>query len=172
MKSKSFIISLLFSLFVGLSVNAQYEAVGCDCVSSIESDTSESDNYLNPVYTVNSQYLKTIDWSYKNTAEWGKYIVLRAVGWTALGVGVASAATGWFVWLAENVSSGKTTAGPALTIGGATLAVASVPILISAYHFKREAKQMSLNFGVTQLSSPMVQNTVNYSPGISFSLTF
>lgn len=167
---KCFIISLIFSLSISLSVNAQSET--CRCVSVVESDTVVTVADSNPLLMANCQGFKNIDFSYKKSAEWGKYITLRAVGWTALGVGVASAATGWFVWLAESVSSGKTTAGPALTIGGATLAVASVPILISAYHFKRKAKQMSLNVGVTQLSSPMVQNTVNYSPGISFSLTF
>lgn len=169
MEMKCFIISLIFSLSVSLSVNAQSEP--CRCISVVESDTIAS-VYSSHLSVTNSRDIKDIDFSYKKSAEWGKYITLRAVGWTALGVGVASAATGWFVWLAENVSSGKTTAGPALTIVGATLAVASVPILISAYHFKRKAKQMSLNVGVTQLSSPMVQNTVNYSPGISFSLTF
>lgn len=116
-------------------------------------------------------YNKPFD--YKKTAEWGKYKALRAVGWSTLGIGVPATLTGLFLCgLAIDASPEAGTAAAIVTISGASLTVASIPILITAYHYRNKAKKMALNVGVSSLNVPAGMNRTDFAPALSLALNF
>lgn len=115
----------------------------------------------------------TQPFDYKQTAEWGKYKALRAVGWTSFGVGCAAFVGGLLTFSIESSFTGKhTAAGPALMIGGGALTIASVPILVSAYIYRNKAKKMSLNMGVSHITTPSLTTNTHITPALSFALNF
>lgn len=117
--------------------------------------------------------IATQPFDYKQTAEWGKYKALRAVGWTSFGVGSAAIVGGFLTYLIESSFTGKhTAAGPALMIGGGALTIASVPLLVSAYHYRNKAKKMSLNMGVSHITTPSLTTNTHITPALSFALNF
>lgn len=110
---------------------------------------------------------------YKQTAEWGKYKALRAVGWTSFGVGSAAFVGGVLTFLFESSFTGKhSAAGPALMIGGGALTIASVPLLVSAYSYRNKAKKISLNMGVSHINTPSLTTNPHISPALSLALNF
>lgn len=93
---------------------------------------------------------------YKSTAEWGKYKVLRTIGWSALGYGVPAMFVGSAIALHNALNYGPKSIGilgGALVLTGALCAVSSIPILICGYRFRYKAKQMSLKLSPTVISS-------------------
>lgn len=115
----------------------------------------------------------TQPFDYKKTAEWGKYKALRAVGWTAFGVGSAAFVGGALTFLIEGSITGKhSAAGPALMIGGGALTIASVPLLVSAYSYRNKAKKMSLNMGVSSITTPSLTTNTHLTPALGFALNF
>lgn len=114
--------------------------------------------------------------AYKNTAEWSKYKTLRAIGWTTFGVGVATTGVGVVVSLAlasiHGPNRDKTVAGPIVLCSGLGMTAASIPILISAYHYRSKAKKIGMNMGVTQLTAPTIGHTLSYTPAMNFTITF
>lgn len=117
--------------------------------------------------------IATQPFDYKQTAEWGKYKALRAVGWTSFGVGCAAFVGGLLTFSIESSFTGKhTAAGPALMIGGGALTIASVPILVSAYIYRNKAKKMSLNMGVSHITTPSLTTNTHITPALSFALNF
>ncbi len=111
--------------------------------------------------------------AYKNTPEWGKYMALRAVGWTTLGVGVAATATGILLCCASNSDLGSdamSTASKALMISGGVITAASIPIISVAYYNRNKAKKIGM--GITQLSSPTIGQNMAYTPAMNFTITF
>lgn len=110
---------------------------------------------------------------YKNTQEWGKYKALRAVGWTAFGVGVPATLVGLFLCgVALDASPAAGTAGAIVTISGGALTLSSIPILITAYNYRNKAKKMALNVGVTSINAPSISNRIDYKPALSLALSF
>lgn len=110
---------------------------------------------------------------YKNTQEWGKYKALRAVGWSAFGVGVPATLVGLFLCgVALDASPGAGTAGAIVTISGGALTLSSIPLLISAYHYRNKAKKLALNVGVSSINTPSISNRIDYTPALSLALSF
>lgn len=110
---------------------------------------------------------------YKNTQEWGKYKALRAVGWSAFGVGVPATLVGLFLCgVALDASPAAGTAGAIVTISGGALTLSSIPLLISAYHYRNKAKKMALNVRVSSINTPSISNRIDYTPALSFALNF
>lgn len=110
---------------------------------------------------------------YRNTQEWGKYKALRAAGWSAFGVGVPATLVGLFICgIALDASPSAGTAGAIVTISGGVLTLSSIPLLISAYHYRNKAKKLAFNVGVTSINSPLISNRIEYTPALSFALNF
>ena len=110
---------------------------------------------------------------YKQTKEWGRYKTLRAVGWSAFGVGVPATLLGvCFAALEHGMSGGDAPIGAAVIAVGGTLTVASVPLLICAYRYRDKAKQMSV--GLSTINTPTVSRHMayDYAPALSVSVTF
>lgn len=98
----------------------------------------------------------TVNFDYKSTPEWGKYKVLRAVGWSALGYSVPAFVGGWAIVLHSAMNHGSNFGiglGSSLMVSGMVCGVSSVPILICAYHFRHKAKRISLNLAPTLVST-------------------
>lgn len=102
------------------------------------------------------EFSSSADFDYRLTAEWGKYKVLRTIGWSALGYGVPAVFAGSAITLHNALNHGSKSIGilgGALVLSGALCAVSSIPILICGYRFRYKAKQMSLKFSPTVISS-------------------
>lgn len=110
--------------------------------------------------------------AYKNTPEWGKYEALRTVGWTTFGVGMTATCVGGYLYLLLANLSGNGEAGAIVFFSGLGVTAASVPILISAYHYRSKAKKIGLSMGVTQLSAPTFDQNLSYTPAMNFTITF
>ncbi|MCM1484315.1 MAG: hypothetical protein NC043_08250 [Muribaculaceae bacterium] len=110
---------------------------------------------------------------YKNTPEWGTYKALRAVGWTTMGLGLATTTSGFLVYMIENSFTGKSPTGPGLMIGGGALTLASVPVLVTAYHYRNKARRMTLNAGISSISSPrLLDAQTDCTPALCLTLSF
>lgn len=57
-------------------------------------------------------------------------------------------------------------------IGGGALTIASVPLLVSAYSYRNKAKKMSLNMGVSHITTPSLTTNTHITPALSFALNF
>ena len=122
--------------------------------------------------------LMVADFDYKKTKEWTAYKALRAVGWSAFGVGIPLALAGTGLGIATGGSWNDETAAIKpikMVIAGLSLLGSSIPILICAYYFKDKAKakaaQMKLAFST--INTPKVANVgSSYAPALSFTLTF
>ncbi len=122
------------------------------------------------------------NFNYKQTAEWQRFKIMRAVGWSAFGAGLATAAFGGLLQAATLLYSGPGDfAGPGLicVVAGGSLAVASVPVLIIGYHNKHKAEKMALNFGISHISTPSglistphAISSNKSAPALGLSLTF
>lgn len=131
--------------------------------------SSMASTFTSSAYSANS--VKTFD--YKNTQEWGKYKALRAVGWSAFGVGVPATLVGLFLCgVALDASPAAGTAGAIVTISGGALTLSSIPLLISAYHYRNKAKKLALNVGVSSINTPSISNRIDYTPALSLALSF
>lgn len=141
-----------------------------------------SENVINPFHqssvtssSINSDFNEstTMSFNYKHTQEWGKYKALRAVGWSAFGIGVPATLVGLFLCgVAMDAAPAVGTAAAIVTISGGALTLSSIPLLISAYHYRNKAKKMALNVGVTSITTPSISKGRDYTPGLSFALNF
>ncbi len=172
---KQSILTLLFIFLSIVCANAQTESINqyesalespLYAEASISGDDTQQDS--SPIVQT-----ERVPFDYKKTAEWGKYKALRAVGWTFLGVGSVSLVGGLFELALEQALSGKhSLAGPIMMISGGAFCVASIPILITAYNNRNKAKRMSLEVGMSQITSPtFAMNNLNVAPALSFKLT-
>ena len=81
---------------------------------------------------------------------------LKTLGWTSLGVGIASSMIAWLYNGEIAPAFDKNFAGGGVTIPrvflgvGATLMVASIPLLIEAHHYKKKAANLSIGVGAQQ----------------------
>lgn len=182
MKRYFILLTLIFSAIMSAYSQAIDTAIGdisedsyfesCTVASEGQLSLSDSPSGSNTsTYTPASFASQPFD--YKQTAEWGKYKALRAVGWTSFGVGSAAIVGGFLTYLIESSFTGKhTAAGPALMIGGGALTIASVPLLVSAYSYRNKAKKMSLNMGVSHITTPSLTTNTHITPALSFALNF
>lgn len=155
-----------------------------DFITSVVCAYSQNDSIVDMIADVQTsinshcQQLTTsllMDDAYKNTPEWGKYKALSAVGWTALGVGVAMTTTGVLLCFTSNSDLGSdamSTASKALMISGGVISVASIPIISVAYYNRNKAKKIGVGMGMTQLSTPTVGQNICYTPAMNFTITF
>ncbi|MCC8112886.1 MAG: hypothetical protein LIP03_02625 [Bacteroidales bacterium] len=143
------IFILIIALVVAIQANAQ---------SYLEQGASQTNVAFNA-------------FDYKKSKEWKKYKTLRAVGWSALGVGVPTTLVGVGVAAFADSQNGNG-GGPGVPfiVAGGILTVASVPLLISAYHYRSKARQLSLQ--VSALPQPTPMSSWSYSPTIGLRLTF
>lgn len=108
--------------------------------------------------------------NYKNTKEWKRYRLFQALGWSCAVVG--SLSTGICICLCSlcdfytgSVSSGCI----AFVAMSGTVLLASVPMFILSYKYKKKAK--SLKIGASALSVPSSQG-FRSTPGLSVAFTF
>lgn len=167
-------ISRFLCLAVALLATATaFAGSGCDePVERIENEIRYSvrQGFRPPTY--GESFLK-YEAAYKATPEWRKFKVMRAVGWSALGVGLGTAAFGGLVAAFSAFEGGDFTGIPlAIVATGGSLAVASVPILIVGYGYKKKAKRKVLNMNVMSMTMPRAVGAPYSAPGLGFSLTF
>lgn len=129
-----------------------------------------------------SSFVISRNFNYKQTAEWQRFKIMRAVGWSAFGAGLATATFGGLLQAATLLYSGPGDfTGPGLicVVAGGSLAVASIPVLIIGYHNKHKAEKMALNFGISHISTPSSLISTPHAiscnksaPALGLSLTF
>jgi len=174
------LLGIVLMICCAIGISAQKPAP----LPVLESQTEPVNDELYPAETVSmmsaatqsqteSSLHMTAVFDYKQTTEWKRYKILRAVGWSALGVGVpmfwlcawGSMAIGYH----EDREGSRFLYG--LTWTGAGLAVASIPILICAYRYRYLAKHMSVS--VSTINTPTLNNVGrSFAPAISLALTF
>lgn len=160
---------ILFFIFFITSVVCAYS----QNVLMADSSTFEQASSIIQSQTQASQL--QMNEAYKNTPEWGKYKALRAVGWTTLGIGVATTATGTLLCLVSNSDLGSDAmsgASKALMISGGVITMASIPIISIAYYNRNKAKKIGLSMGISQIVTPTMQLNMAYNPAINFAITF
>lgn len=163
---------IVFIAFIISAVCAYSQTSQMDSIAPIQPDGVSGISNQNR----QSAFPALMNDAYKNTPEWGKYKVLCTVGWTTFGVGIAATGVGTVVCLALGSIHGsdrnKTQAGHIILYSGLGLTAASIPILISAYHYRNKAKKIGMSMGVTQLAAPTFGQNMSYTPAVNFAVTF
>ena len=127
-------------------------------------DPSASGGKVSP-YTINESF------DYKKTKEWKKYKVLRACGWSSLAVGIPiTLGGGVLAAFADSQYGNGGGAGVPFIVAGGVITLASVPLLISAYHYRSKAKNLGL--GISAIATPCYQSSMWYNPALSVSFSF
>jgi hypothetical protein len=167
MKTKRFVVS---ALMLALCVSAFGQ--GTEPMYSSLSATSgiiESNMDMNYYGPAAKGRRKIVD---KTSTHWKTYLALRAVGWSAFGVGIGASFVGLVGFAGEYAAHG-----PNHNIwyapfffGGPALFVASIPTLICAYYQRHKA----IIYSVGYRSIPVAQPTGNaYNmPALSLSIHF
>ena len=133
---------------------------------------SYGQTYANRPATSEQAVELTYSFDYKQTDEWRKYKIMRAVGWSALGASVplvffGVAFTGFSAMYNQDLQAVDL----GLLISGGTLLVGSIPVLICAYNYRNKARNMS--FGVSAIHTPGLNSgSMAYTPALSLSLSF
>lgn len=163
---------IVFIAFIVSAVCAYSKTSQVDSIAAIQPDGASGISNQNR----QSVFPALMNDAYKNTPEWGKYKALRAVGWTTFGVGIAATGVGTIVGLAlgsiHGPNTDKTQAGSIIVYSGLGLTAASIPILISAYHYRNKAKKIGMSMGLTQLAAPTFGQNMSYTPAVNFAVTF
>ncbi len=124
-------------------------------------DPSTSGGKFSP-YTINESF------DYKKTKEWKKYKVLRACGWSSLAVGIPITFGGAVLVAFADIQNGNGGgAGVPFIVSGGVMTLASVPLLISAYHYRNKAKNLGLGIGIRAIATPCYQSSMWYNPALS-----
>ncbi|MDE6307101.1 MAG: hypothetical protein K2L90_11015 [Muribaculaceae bacterium] len=133
---------------------------------------SYGQTYANRPATSEQAVELTYSFDYKQTDEWRKYKIMRAVGWSALGASVplvffGVAFTGFSAMYNQDLQAVDL----GLLISGGTLLVGSIPVLICAYNYRNKARNMS--FGVSAIHTlGLNSGSMAYTPALSLSLSF
>lgn len=136
-------------------------------------DRSINMNYAQSVtYTsgLNQQGISNT-FDYKQTKEWKNYKTLRAIGWSALGVGVPVTFLGGVLSAFQSSMSGSGALGIPVIVAGGVMTLSSIPLLTCAYYYRRKA--IKLKVSMSSVESGFTSYTsVNYSPALSFAVSF
>ena len=161
------LLTLLFLIvsFFAKAQNYDYATSSLDMIETGQDYSASSVSVKLPM---------TPDFNYKKTSEWHKYKVLRAVGWSALGVGIPTTFIGAVAMAFSVVEGGDPWGGYiAITAAGGLLTVSSIPILISAYHFRNKAKRMTMDVTLSPVCAPsFTANRMEISPAVGLRFTF
>lgn len=163
-------IFILISLFGPLLLNASVTDFETEnnTVPKIDS-IAKHDNITN--YQVPTPAKTTFN--FKDTPEWQKFKIMRAVGWSCFGCGLGIGAFGGLLAMTVAIEKGDFVGPPLIcTVVGGSLVLASVPILAIGYHYKNKAKKMAFEMSMTQLYTPQIGHTCPYTPGIGLTLKF
>ena len=101
------------------------------------------------------------------TSDLGKYATRSLLGYGALFVGIPTAVIG-----ALNISEyNESNAGPigAVIIGG-MITLSSIPLLISAYHFKHKARRLEMSLSAIEV--PKYVDRASCVPSLRFAVNF
>lgn len=163
---KEFLISILLSL------------IGITCIHTQQNDGNFakviSENKVivetNVIKPESDNLVSVSEFNYKQTDKWRKYKLLRAIGWTAFGIGVPALLLPPVGVIISGFSGGASSYNWTLMIPGAVLTLASIPILINANRYRDKAKSMS--FTLTSINVPKIDNRLAFSPAVGFSVRF
>lgn len=164
------ILFILLSITVcGLSSSAEEKdnpPVNYSHVDSTSFDTVASVGMVSP-HVINESF------DYKKTKEWKKFKVLRACGWTTLAIGIPTT-LGGIVLAAFADSQNGNGGGPGVPVivSGGVITLASVPLLISAYHYRNKAKNLGIGIGLSAITTPCYKYCMSYNPALSVSFSF
>lgn len=136
------------------------------------------DRPINMNYTQSVTYTSGLNqqgygnaFDYKQTKEWGKYKTLRAIGWSALGVGVPVTFLGGVLSAFQSSMSGSGALGIPVIVAGGVMTLSSIPLLTCAYYYRRKA--IKLKVSMSSVESGFTSYVgVNYSPALSFVVSF
>lgn len=156
---------VLLSLLMALNCSAQPSDTSCTGdYHPAYSTTVFDDSALN---NVESHSL-----NYKTTKEWKRYKALRAVGWSALGLGIP-VTLGGLVGVGVSAIDGDPYGGfIAILAAGGVLTLSSIPILISAYHYRKKAKKIALELRMASVYNPTINNCQSFQPALGLTLRF
>ena len=107
---------------------------------------------------------------YKQTKEWKRCKVLRAIGWTSLGVGIPTTLVGVYITGAQSIEGGTSAVGVPIIVTGGILMVASAPLLIASNYFKRKAKRLQMSMSTIEV--PKYIDRTSCVPSLRLALTF
>ena len=107
---------------------------------------------------------------YKQSRDWTRYKVLRAFGWTSLGIGVPTTLFGLYVTCMQTLDGGDSSLGVTALITGGVLTISSIPLLITANHYKRKAKRLEMSLSAMEM--PKYIDKSGYVPALKFSISF
>lgn len=152
----------------------------------LHSSGKEKDNQLfNHTHDVSTSYDVTISggkvspyaikesFDYKKTKEWKKFKVLGACGWSSLAVGIPVTLGGVVLAaFADSQNGNGGGAGVPFIVSGGVITLASVPLLISAYHYRNKAKNLGLGIGISAIATPCCQSSMSYNPALLVSFSF
>lgn len=119
----------------------------------------------------NQEYKHSNPIDYKHSNEWKKYKTLRAIGWSALGVGIPTTLFGVVLSAFQNSLSGSGGVGIPLIVTGGVLTLSSIPLLTCAYHYRKKA--LNLTIAVSSIKNNLYSNsTIDYSPALNLAISF
>lgn len=107
---------------------------------------------------------------YKQTKEWKYCKVLRAVGWTSLGIGVPTTLFGLYVTCMQSLDGGDSSLGVTALITGGVLTISSIPLLITSNYYKRKAKRIEMSLSAMEM--PKYIDKSGYVPALKLSINF
>ena len=160
------IILLLLSIF---SINAQQNdnsAVSKATESSYRPSSTDISDTPMEVENISSDEIKNVFHQYSNYLS--KYHTRRWLGWTALGVGSLTT----FVGICFSIQEGEFNfAGPgSVILAGGLVTLSSIPLLISAYHFKHKARRLEMSLSAIEV--PKYVDRASCVPSLRLALTF
>ena len=112
--------------------------------------------------------------SYKQTKDWKTYKALNVTGWCVLGVGVPMTLCGSFLlaYHAQMEEGDPWIWSIVLTAAGGALTLSSIPLLITANHYKKKAKLNNLSLDITNINTRDYLGHHINTPAISFTYSF
>ncbi len=141
----------------------------CVCSATAHADDADTDRAtivaLDTMLTATGDPYTNFD--YKQTPEWKRYKVLRAVGWSAVGVSVPTLLIGTCL-MSMSDGSGDIYSTSSLITGGVLL-VSGIAMLVTAYDYRSKAKSMAVSLSAINTPSPIGHGI---APALSLSLTF
>ncbi|MDO4319428.1 MAG: hypothetical protein Q4C34_02520 [Bacteroidales bacterium] len=173
-KSRYKVMKHIFVILISLFCSLSFSTKAADFKTGTTSEPSLGHTEIyNTVDTYQTTPLKGNSLGFKNTPEWKKFKIMRAVGWSCFGCGLGIGAFGGLLAMAVAIEKGDFIGAPLIcTVVGGSLIVASVPILAMGYHYKNKAKKMALEMSLTRLYTPQPERLYAYAHGIGFILKF